>query len=108
MQFNNPSRPAKSIFLTREKSTITHGLSIERLLFNSRPSFRASFPPKLSGNLIMIADAVSINTPLGSAEFVDDRRGFCGTDQAPVVDSDFNITIQMKQPVMSNNGAANV
>src|SRR6266404_5824858 len=61
MQFKRPSTPAKSIFFTRERSTTTQGTSFPILFFNSRHNFRASFPPKISGSLTIIADGLSIS-----------------------------------------------
>src|SRR6266496_3865995 len=52
---NKPSSPERSMSLTREKSMTTHRHSALILLFNSRPSLRACFASKASGNLTVTA-----------------------------------------------------
>src|SRR5436190_7171083 len=74
MQRNNPSRPVKSIFFTRDKSTTTQGLSVASLFFSSRLSSRASFTPKTSGSLIMIAAGISISPSSGSSKICVDLK----------------------------------
>src|SRR5215470_705891 len=64
MQLNNASRPFRSIFLTREKSTITCGFGALIFFFNSRPSFRAALAPNTSGSLTMIVDNLSMYSSL--------------------------------------------
>jgi hypothetical protein len=53
--------PAQSIVFTRERSRITQGGSFLISVFNSRTIFFASFEPRDSGRLIMIAKEVTMS-----------------------------------------------